>query len=227
MKWNKKAYYLQLITRIMNLVSLEIEKYIDTHTTDESDVLQQLNRKTQTDVLLPQMLSGKVQGQFLKFISQMLQPNRVLEIGTYTGYSAICMAAGLTENGKLFTIDINEELENIVKSHVEKAGLQDKIIQIIGNATEEIKKLDETFDLVFIDADKQNYSLYFDLVIDKVRSGGFILADNVLWSGKIIDEEKDKSGQKLAEFNTKVQQDNRVENVIVSIRDGIMMMRKK
>ncbi len=211
----------------MNLVSLEIEKYIEENTTDESDVLQQLNRKTQTDVLLPQMLSGKVQGQFLKFISQMLQPTRVLEIGTYTGYSAICLAAGLNENGKLFTIDINEELENIVKSHVGKAGLQDKIIQIIGNATEEIKNLDETFDLVFIDADKQNYSLYFDLVIDKVRSGGFILADNVLWSGKIIDKEKDKSGQKLAEFNNKVQQDNRVENVIISIRDGIMMMRKK
>jgi len=211
----------------MNLVSHEIEKYIDAHTSDESDALKQLNRKTQTDVLMPQMLSGKVQGQFLKFISQMLQPDRVLEIGTYTGYAAICLAEGLTETGKLFTIDINEELETIVKTHVEKAGLQHKIFQIIGNATTEIEKLNETFDLVFIDADKQNYSLYFDLVIDKVRSGGFILADNVLWSGKIIDEKKDKDTQKLAEFNDKIQQDNRVENVIISIRDGIMMMRKK
>jgi len=211
----------------MNLVSPEIEKYIDVHTSDENDVLQQLNRKTHTDVLMPQMLSGKVQGQFLQFISQMLQPSRVLEIGTYTGYAAICLAKGLTENGKLFTIDVNEELENIVKTHVEKAGLQHKIVQIIGDATLEINKLNETFDLVFIDADKQNYSLYFDLVIDKVRSGGFILADNVLWSGKIVDEKKDKDTQKLAEFNAKVQQDNRVENVIVSIRDGIMMMRKK
>jgi caffeoyl-CoA O-methyltransferase len=211
----------------MNLVSPEIEKYIDAHTTNENDVLQQLNRKTQTDVLMPQMLSGKVQGQFLKFISQMLQPNRVLEIGTFTGYAAICLAEGLTENGKLFTIDINEELEDIVGKHVEKAGLQHKIIQIVGDATQEINQLDETFDLVFIDADKQNYGLYFDLVIDKVRSGGFILADNVLWSGKIIDEKKDKDTQKLADFNTKVQQDNRVENVIVSIRDGIMMIRKK
>ena len=173
------------------------------------------------------MLSGKVQGQFLKFISQMLQPNRVLEIGTYTGYAAICLAAGLPENGKLFTIDINEELEDIVKTHVVKAGLQNKIVQIIGDATQEIQKLNETFDLVFIDADKQNYSLYYDLVFDKVRSGGFILADNVLWSGKIIDEQKDKDTQKLAEFNDKVQQDNRVENVIVSIRDGVMMIRKK
>ena len=211
----------------MNLVSPEIEKYIEAHTTGESDVLQQLNRKTQTDVLMPQMLSGKVQGQFLKFISQMVQPERVLEIGTFTGYAAICLAEGLTENGKLFTIDINEELEAIVKTHVEKAGLQNKIIQIIGNAAQEIEQLNETFDLVFIDADKQNYGLYFDLVIDKVRTGGIILADNVLWSGKIIQEQKDKDTQKLAEFNDKVQQDNRVENVIVSIRDGIMMIRKK
>jgi caffeoyl-CoA O-methyltransferase len=211
----------------MNLVSPEIEKYIEAHTTGESDVLQQLNRKTQTDVLMPQMLSGKVQGQFLKFISQMVQPERVLEIGTFTGYAAICLAEGLTENGKLFTIDINEELEAIVKTHVEKAGLQNKIVQIIGNAAQEIQQLNETFDLVFIDADKQNYGLYFDLVIDKVRTGGIILADNVLWSGKIINEQKDKDTQKLAEFNDKVQQDNRVENVIVSIRDGIMMIRKK
>ena len=211
----------------MNLVSFEIEKYIDAHTTAESDALQQLNRKTQTDVLMPQMLSGKVQGQFLKFISQMLQPACVLEIGTFTGYAAICLAEGLPENGKLFTIDINEELEAIAGTHIEKAGLQNKIIQIIGNAVQEIQQLNETFDLVFIDADKQNYSLYYDLVIDKVRSGGFILADNVLWSGKIIDEQKDKDTKKLAEFNDKVQQDNRVENVIVSIRDGIMMIRKK
>jgi len=157
----------------------------------------------------------------------MLQPACVLEIGTFTGYAAICLAEGLPENGKLFTIDINEELEAIARTHIEKAGLQNKIIQIIGNAVQEIQQLNETFDLVFIDADKQNYSLYYDLVIDKVRSGGFILADNVLWSGKIIDEQKDKDTKKLAEFNDKVQQDNRVENVIVSIRDGIMMIRKK
>jgi predicted O-methyltransferase YrrM len=133
----------------------------------------------------------------------------------------------LQEEGKLFTIDINEELEDMVRTHVEKAGLQNKIVQLIGKAADEIPKLNETFDLVFIDADKQNYSLYYDLVFDKVRPGGFILADNVLWSGKIIDEKKDKDTQKLADFNTKIQQDNRVENVIVSIRDGILMARKK
>ncbi len=211
----------------MNLVPHDIEKYIDAHTTEESDALQQLNRKTQADVMMPQMLSGKVQGQFLQFISQMLQPRRVLEIGTFTGYAAICLAKGLTEDGKLYTIDVNEELEDIVKTHIEKAGLSNKIIPVIGDAGKVIPSLEETFDLVFIDADKQNYSNYFDMVIDKVRSGGMILADNVLWSGRIIEEKKDKDTQKLAEFNTKVQQDNRVENVIISIRDGIMMIRKK
>lgn len=225
--FNIKLFFLVFRPSIMHLVSPEIEQYIDAHTTDEQPVLQQLNRKTHTDVLMPQMLSGKVQGQFLQFISQMIQPNRVLEIGTFTGYAAICLAAGLTENGKLFTIDINEELEQMVRTHVEQAGLQNKIIQIIGNAAQEIAQLNETFDLVFIDADKQNYSVYYDLVIDKVRSGGYILADNVLWSGKIINEKKDKDTQKLADFNEKVQQDNRVENVILSIRDGIMLIRKK
>lgn len=211
----------------MNLVSPEIEKYIELHTSDEPEALAELNRKTQANVLMPQMLSGKVQGQFLKFISQMLRPQRVLEIGTYTGYAAICLAEGLQENGKLITIDVNEELEEMVRTYVERSGLQNKIFQVIGDARLEIPKLEEVFDLVFIDADKQNYSLYYDLVFDKVRSGGFILADNVLWSGKIIDGQKDKDTQKLADFNTKVRQDKRVENVIVSIRDGIMMIRKK
>lgn len=211
----------------MNLVAAEIEKYIEQHTSDEQEVLAALNRKTHTDVLMPQMLSGKVQGQFLQMLSHLLCPERILEIGTYTGYAAICLAQGMRESGKLFTIDINEELHDMVKTYIEKAGLTHKIIPIIGNALEEIPKLNETFDLVFIDADKQNYSTYYDLVFDKVRSGGFILADNVLWSGKIIDEKKDKDTEKLAAFNTKVQQDSRVENVIVSIRDGIMMIRKK
>lgn len=211
----------------MQILSQEIEEYIEQHTSDESEILQALNRKTQADVLMPRMLSGKVQGQFLKMITSMLQPKRALEIGTFTGYSAICIAEAMPEDGKLYTIDINEELEDLVKNFTEKANLQHKIIQIIGDAKEKIKSIEEVFDLVFIDADKQNYGLYYDLVFDKVRSGGFILADNVLWSGKIIDEKKDKDTQKLAEFNNKVQQDIRTENVIVSIRDGIMMIRKK
>ena len=211
----------------MHLVAPDIEQYIEQHTTDEQPVLAALNRKTHTDVLLPQMLSGKVQGQFLQILSHMLRPRRVLEIGTFTGYAAICLAAGLQDDGKLYTIDINEELEPMVKDHLLAAGLQEKIFPLIGRAKDIIPTLDETFDLVFIDADKQNYSLYYDLVIDKVRSGGIILADNVLWSGKIINEKKDKDTQHLADFNDKIQQDSRVENVIVSIRDGIMMMRKK
>lgn len=211
----------------MNLVSPEIERYIDEHCSPEPRALAELNRKTYADVLMPNMLSGKVQGQFLKFLSQMLRPRRVLEIGTFTGYAAICLAEGLSDDGKLITIDVNEELEGLVRNYVEKAGLQNKIVQLIGNAADLIPTLDETFDLVFIDADKQNYPLYYDLVFDKVRSGGFILADNVLWSGKIIEENKDKDTRKLAEFNDKVQHDERVENVIISIRDGIMMARKK
>lgn len=211
----------------MHLVAPDIEQYIEQHTTDEQPVLAALNRKTHTDVLMPQMLSGKVQGQFLQILSHMLRPRRVLEIGTFTGYAAICLAAGLQDDGKLYTIDINEELEPMVKEHLLAAGLQEKIFPLIGQAKDIIPTLDEIFDLVFIDADKQNYSLYYDLVIDKVRSGGIILADNVLWSGKIINEKKDKDTQHLADFNDKIQQDSRVENVIVSIRDGIMMMRKK
>ncbi len=211
----------------MHLVPTLIEKYIDQHCSDEPQVLQELNRKTHADILMPQMLSGKVQGQFLKMISNMIRPARVLEIGTYTGYAAICLADGLQPDGKLFTIDVNEELEDVVNTYIEKSGFKNKIIPIVGDATKVIPDIDESFDLVFIDADKQNYSFYYDLVFDKVRSGGFILADNVLWSGRIIDEKKDKDTQKLAEFNQKVQQDNRVENVIISIRDGIMMIRKK
>lgn len=211
----------------MHLLPADIENYIFEHTTEESGVLAALNRRTQTDVMMPQMLSGKVQGQFLQFISQMLRPKRILEIGTYTGYSAICLASGLADEGKLFTLDINEELEDLVRTYFQQAGLQDKIEYTIGNAAQLIPQIDEQWDLVFIDADKQNYSLYYDLVIDRVRSGGFILADNVLWSGRIVEEKKDKDTQKLAEFNQKIQQDTRVENVIISIRDGILMIRKK
>ncbi len=211
----------------MDFLPPVIEAYALAHTSAESPLLTQLNRETHAKILQSRMLSGQMQGRLLALFSTMMRPRRILEIGTYTGYSALCLAEGLTEEGVLITIDVNEELEEVVKTHVEKAGLQHKIIQIIGDATSEINNLNETFDIVFIDADKQNYSLYYDLVIDKVRTGGFILADNVLWSGKIIDEKKDKDTQKLAEFNDKVQQDNRVDNVIVSMRDGIMMMRKK
>jgi caffeoyl-CoA O-methyltransferase len=209
-----------------SLLPIALDHYIETHTSDESAVLQALDRITHRDVLMPQMLSGKVQGRFLSIISRLIRPHRILEIGTFTGYSAICLAEGLPEDGHLFTIDVNEELESTVTSHITQAGLEAKITLLIGNAADVIPGLEDTFDLVFIDADKINYGLYFDLVIDKVRPGGLIMADNVLWSGKIIGESKDKDTQALRAFNQKIQEDSRVDNVIVSIRDGITLMYK-
>ena len=210
-----------------SLLPDDISQYIQNHTSDEGDVLKALDRRTHTDVLLPQMLSGKVQGRFLSVISQLMKPQNILEIGTFTGYAALCMAEGLSEGGRLITIDINEELEDMVQAFVKRAGKQEQIQHIIGNALEEIPKLNATFDLVFIDADKINYSSYYDLVIDKVRSGGLILADNVLWSGKIVADQPDKDTAALQAFNIKVTEDPKVENVLLSIRDGIMMIYKK
>lgn len=209
------------------LISDKLEQYISEHTSQVSDALQALERKTYKDVLMPRMLSGKVQGKFLSLISRLLRPQKILEIGTYTGYSAICLAEGLGSEGQLITIDINEEREDLVNEAIASAGFEDRIICKTGYAAEIIPHLDMQFDIVFIDADKINYSLYFDLVIDKVRPGGIILADNVLWSGKVVEEKSDKDTNALKAFNDKVQQDSRVENVILSIRDGITLIYKK
>jgi predicted O-methyltransferase YrrM len=175
------------------------------------------------------MLSGQLQGRMLSMLSHMIQPKRILEIGTYTGYSAICMAEGMQEDGKLITLDINEELEVMVRGYFEKAGLTQKIDYRIGNAMELIPEIDETFDLVFIDADKKNYTNYFNLVFEKVRPGGFIIGDNVLWSGKVVQTEKktDKDTQAILDFNRFVHEDDRVENVLFPVRDGLMVIRKK
>ncbi len=211
----------------MELLPDKINTYIEDHTTAESEVLKALNRETHIKVQMPQMLSGHVQGQVLRMISMMIKPQNILEIGTFTGYSAICMAAGLQQNGKLVTLDINDELEEMVRKYFTQAGLEEKIDYRLGNALDIIPQLDMRFDLVFIDADKQNYSRYYDLVFDKVNSGGFILADNVLWSGKVIEENPNKDTKALIDFNTKVQADERVENVLFPVRDGIMVVRKK
>jgi caffeoyl-CoA O-methyltransferase len=208
-------------------IDQKIEQYIEDHTSNESEILKNLERNTHLTEMKPRMLSGKVQGKFLSIISKMMNADRILEIGTFTGYSAICLAEGLKQGGKLITIDINEERIDIVQNAIESAGFQDKIVCKIGAAEDIIPQLDEVFDIVFIDADKINYSLYFDLVIDKLRSGGIILADNVLWSGKVTDDKKDKDTLALLAFNQKVQQDIRVENVILSIRDGITLIYKK
>ncbi len=210
----------------MEFLPEEILQYTENHTTAEPEYLARINRDTHANVLKPRMLSGHLQGRVLAMISHMLKPKHILEIGTYTGYSAICLAEGLQPGGSVITIDINEELAPRVRRNFELAGVVDKMDYRIGNAVEIIPTLSQTFDLVFIDADKTNYSAYFDLVIDKVRDNGIILADNVLWSGKVVDGSKDKDTTAILEFNAKVHTDKRVENVLLPIRDGIMMVRK-
>jgi len=212
----------------MDFLPKELEEYIESSTSQEPEILQELNRETNQKFLIPRMLSGHLQGRILSMFSHMLQPRFILEIGTYTGYSAICLAEGLRPDGKLFTIDINEELEDVVKRYIQKTGLSDKIDFRIGDAMELIPPMEDPLDLVFIDADKTNYSNYFDLVIDKVRKGGYIIADNVLWSGKVIQEpvDHDADTSALVAYNKKIQNDPRVENVLLPVRDGLMVARK-
>jgi caffeoyl-CoA O-methyltransferase len=213
----------------MNPWDESLDKYILQHTSPEPELLKALSRETHLKVLQPHMISGAVQGQLLKMISLMLRPKYILEIGTFTGYSAICLAEGMVEFGQLHTIDVDEELETIARKYFAIAGLQDKITLHIGNALEIIPALDIRFDLVFIDADKLNYANYFDLVLPKVRQGGMLLIDNVLWKGKILELEKnqDKKTKAIHAFNQKIQADERVENVLIPLRDGLLMVRKK
>lgn len=211
----------------MNFLPEDIEKYVEDHTSSESDLLKKITRDTHAKVLMPRMLSGQVQGRFLSMISHAMRPKNILEVGTYTGYSAICLAEGLQPDGKLVTVDINEELESRVRNYFQDAGLADKIEYKIGDAAQIIPALDMIFDLVFIDADKENYSKYYELVFDKVRIGGLILADNVLWSGKVTKPKPDKDTRALLEFNQKIKNDPRVECLLLPLRDGIMMMRKR
>lgn len=210
----------------MDFLPEPINKYIEEFSSAEDKVLSQLTRETHLKVQMPQMLSGHIQGKFLEFISRMMKPEKILEIGTFTGYSAICLAKGLSPNGLLHTIDINEELQPIIEKHISIAGLQSKIVLHTGDAIQIIPTLKETFDLVFIDADKQNYSNYFDLVVDKVKAGGLIIADNVLWSGKVVEEKHDKDTASLHAYNQKVLADSRVENFILPLRDGLNIARK-
>lgn len=214
----------------MDFLSDELQDYCEQHSSNEPDVLKKLNRQTHAQVLQPRMLSGHLQGRFLAMISKLVQPKTILEIGTYTGYSALCLAEGLVEGGKLITIDVNPELEDMVHDYIEQAGMQDKVQMIIGDAYQIIRTLPQNFDLVFIDADKASYSKYYDLVIERLNPGGLILADNVLWSGKIVEEKalaKDKDTQLLDAFNKKVKADPRVECMLLPLRDGMMMVRKK
>lgn len=210
----------------MEFISDELAAYAEAHTSPETLLLKKINRDTHANVLKPRMLSGHLQGRFLSMISNMIRPSSILEIGTYTGYSAICLCEGLKPGGKLITIEKNEELEVKLKSYFKEAGLEQSIDLRIGDATKILQDLNGNFDLVFIDADKENYSNYFDLVIDKVPAGGYILADNVLWSGKVVDGSNDKDTRAILAFNDKVHNDPRVENVLLPVRDGIMVARK-
>lgn len=212
----------------MDFIAEELEDYAIEHTTEESDLLYELNRTTHLEVLQPRMLSGHLQGRMLSMISKMLRPHRILEIGTYTGYSALCMAEGLSENGKLVTIDVNYELKERIQSFFERSAYATQLDLRIGNALEIVPELDEEWDLVFIDADKHNYANYFDLVIDKVKTGGVIIADNVLWSGKVLEQPNanDVDTAALIAFNKKIQADKRVENLLLPFRDGLMIIRK-
>ena len=212
----------------MDFLSSEIENYSLSHTSEENDLLKDLNRQTHVQVLQPRMLSGHLQGRILSMFSHMIRPSRVLEIGTYTGYSALCIAEGISENGKIITIDSNKELELFTRTYFSKSKFNDKIEFIVGNALNVIPQLEETWDLVFIDADKENYLNYYELVLKNVRKGGFIIADNVLWSGKVTQEisSNDNETYGIVEFNKKVNEDSRVENVLVPVRDGLMVLRK-
>ncbi len=217
------------VNRRMDFLPHDISAYAETHTSPESALLHRLNRNTHAHIMAPRMLSGHLQGRFLAMISWMIRPRRILEIGTYTGYSALCLAEGLAEDGRIITIDQNEELEPFARSYWQQSPLNDRIDFRLGPAADIISTLHDQFDLVFIDADKRNISLYFDLVFDKVRPGGFILADNVLWSGKVINPPKlsDQDTVAVQNFNQKIQDDSRVENVLLPVRDGIMLMRKR
>jgi caffeoyl-CoA O-methyltransferase len=211
----------------MNTAIEKLYGYCENHSSNEPEVLRQISRDTHANLLKPRMLSGHLQGRLLSMISQILQPKSVLEIGTFVGYSAICLAEGLAENGRLITIEANEEFETKIKSNINLAGLNDKIDLKIGNALEVIPSLNCRFDLVFIDADKLNYIKYYDLVIEKLNIGGLIISDNVLWDAKVLDTSKNDATTKLLRaFNVHVQNDNRTNKVLLPIRDGLFVSRK-
>lgn len=211
----------------MEFISESLLHYCESFSEEESPLLHELNRQTHLKISSPRMLSGHLQGRVLSLLSKLCKPRNILEIGTYTGYSALCLAEGLSAGGKLISIDPNEETNLFASGFVARSAYASQIELITGDAKEVIPRMDLTFDLVFIDADKKNYALYFDLVFDKLSSGALIIADNVLWSGKILDEKKDADTQLIHAFNEKMAKDSRIETVILPVRDGLTLMRKK
>ncbi len=213
---------------MFDLIPEEIERYCEEHTSVESDLLYQLNRETNRKVLRPRMLSGLLQGSFLSMISKMMKPKNILEIGTYTGYSALCLAQGLQKDGNLHTIEIDEELEDMIRKYISKSEYSAQIQLHIGDANLLIDQIEEVWDLVFMDAEKKDYLSYFEKILPKVRKGGFIIVDNVLWSGKVVQEiaHNDHETKAISQFNAYIQNDNRVKNLILPFRDGIMLIEK-
>lgn len=212
----------------MEIINSEIQNYGEKHTSDESEILQKLREKTFGERNDKSMLSGFYQGRLLAMFSKMLNPRRILEVGTYMGYSALCLAEGLTADGKIITLDIQPETNKIAREFWAETDLNSKIEPHLGEATKIIPNLDETFDLVFIDADKPNYANYYDLVFPKVRIGGLIIADNVLWSGEVLNAENaDESTKALNDYNKKINADERVSNILFAVRDGLMVARKE
>lgn len=209
-------------------ITEELEEYCEAHSTPESDLLYRLNRETNLKCIKPRMISGHLQGRLLSFISQMMRPKRILEIGTYTGYATLCLAEGLTDEGRIDTIEIDEELEEMIRRYFSQSDYKEKITLHVGDALQVLKQLDATWDLVFMDAEKDDYIAYYELVMPRLRQGGIILADNVLWSGKVIQTVKtgDKETRALMKFNDYVLADERVKNFLLPFRDGIMVIEK-
>jgi len=212
----------------MEILPHDLQAYLDDHCDPEPEALQKINRDTYLKVLKPHMLSGHYQGRLLSFLSKMMQPKRILEIGTFTGYATICLAEGLTEDGIIHTIEVNREMEEMLNSHFKLTNVEKQIRLHFGAAEDVLNDLAEkNFDIVFIDADKKNNFNYFQLVFDKVRSGGLIIIDNVLWKGKVYGEENDADTQGIRKLNDQISVDSRVEKLILPVRDGILLIRKK
>lgn len=209
------------------MISEDLQNLLLQYCEPEKTLLQHIDRETNLKVLMPRMISGHYQGRVLSMLSSLMQPKRILEIGTFTGYATLCLAEGLANDGKLYTLDINAELEDMVRGNFAKSPLNEKITYIIGDASQTLTTLNEVFDIVFIDADKKNNGTYYDMVFDRVRPGGLIIVDNVLWSGKILAKSQDKDTKNISSFNNKIAQDERVEKLILPVRDGLFVIRKK
>lgn len=211
----------------MGLIKEDLQDLLLQFCEPENELLQRIDRETHLKVLMPRMLSGHYQGRILSMLSKLINPSNILEIGTFTGYATLCLAEGLTANGTIYTLDINLELEDRVRDNFAASPYNSQIKYILGDATQTLNEIDEIFDLVFIDADKKNNATYYDLIFDRVRPGGLIIVDNVLWSGKVLTHEQDKDTKNISTFNDKVAADHRVEKLILPVRDGLFIIRKK